>query len=52
MKKINWDLLEQWATAKWRKFGGEDLLDLVMLCVGRRADEMNEREFDRLINSK
>lgn len=37
MNKLNWLYFEQWATAKYNKFGGEDWLDLVMLIVAKRA---------------
>lgn len=39
MDKVNLSLLEQWAIAKYNKFGGEDWLDLVMYCVAQRAKE-------------
>lgn len=35
---MNWLYFEQWATAKYKKFGGENWLDLVMYCVARRVD--------------
>jgi hypothetical protein len=35
---MNWLYFEQWAIAKYNKFGGEDWLDLVMYCVDRRAE--------------
>lgn len=37
MNKINWDMLEQWAIAKYNRFGGEDWLDLVMWVVAKRV---------------
>lgn len=43
---MNWQLLEHWATAKYLKFGGDDWLDLVMLCVAKIADEKHKLEME------